>query len=286
MSSVDAIPVYDGKRPLTKEHANAIVDALKALQSIEGVAPIEVRRTADGLSIFFNDDRLEEIWWGKIADPNSGSGAYTDNRYFVDRALITAAAGSGGTRDPEARLFPLVQTSGKYDVQITATNFAELWPDPATPETYDAAYTSHLLAVGTLVQVFTCFDGGVEGNLAPKKIHYFYREPQHKLFPVLCAATSGSAGNLTTKCSYLYVVSTLAGVALSGSTPLAPLEGRPDVGPCLAADHAGTATGFGIAYYDLSDPPALVLLSCNEVFDVATFISQLKTYFDDYYAPL
>lgn len=86
------------------------------------------------------------------------------------------------------------------------------------------------------------------------------REPRKwATIPVLVTQTGGSAGNLTTQCSFTYTVKNRQGTTLL--TGAAQIRPRPSVGAMVAQ----SADSIGIALYD--ETGTLVLWDAGEVPD-------------------
>ena len=85
----------------------------------------------------------------------------------------------------------------------------------------------------------------------------FDRMPRSGLFAVKVVKTSGSAGTVSTMCSFVYTVKTLDGTAIG--TGMTPAKRRAAAGPYSApADDS-----YGTAFYD--EDGDLVLFDANEV---------------------
>ena len=120
--------------------------------------------------------------------PN-GEADYTDNRYWFDVSLPDSTLG--------ATDLVTITADAIFPEAATATNFGEA----ATTNPTTAA--THRLSVGTKILVFAL----QSRSSTPVPIFIFTQAPVAiTLFPVLTTQTSGSAGNTTTACTFMYTV--------------------------------------------------------------------------------
>lgn len=186
--------------------------------------------------------RLDQCIFGKIVDAGPESEAdYTDCRYWVERSSIDLDETDAETEKVEF----VALTTGDYREKVfTATNLAEIVSD------------SHRLSVDTNVFVLKFYDTG-----DPSTPRYFmWQTPTNfLLFPVDVSQTGGSAGSISTKCSFIYTATDIL-TEVSLGTSLSPqYDGRTAKGVYVA----GTK---GTGYYD--ETGTFVLWQVNEVFSL------------------
>ncbi len=225
------------KGPIKHEHLQQPVTAIRALLLANGLEGPDAEADARNRGGFLGIVK---------ASGGGGEADYTDERYWVERAII-----KGGAR--AARITVGLDTLEAFDTGTrpegyihTASNIAE------------KVSGTHNVPVNTPVWVHAVMDGGA----TPQKRFVFNTSamtPAGVLFEVTVAQSGGTNGNLTTAPTYTYNVTNLAGTSIGSA--LAVLWARPKKGAVTAATH-------GFAFYDASG--TLVLALVDEVYNTST----------------
>lgn len=227
---VPTLPDFYAGKPLDAQDPQAIVDDLRNVHQ-------------SGVDNFFNDlpglfargNRIPpflEYWPAKIITPSVGEDALPKAVYRVQRLAFPAGgADLDTTKWTTDKRFP--------NDGVNAVNLDEL-------KAADTSGMFSLLPPGTIVTVFARY----AQESSRRKVYWFSCPPPAPL-PVNLTS-SGSAGDATSQCSFVYTAKDLNGNTIATGLSWSP---RPDVGECKAGT-VGTVVWYANAW---------VLWSCNEV---------------------